>query len=43
MVFVVATIANLAVAAAALFVLKPMRARQQALSTAPTARVRAAE
>jgi OFA family oxalate/formate antiporter-like MFS transporter len=42
-VFVVATIANLVVAATALFVLKPMRARQQALAAAPQARVRAAE
>jgi MFS transporter, OFA family, oxalate/formate antiporter len=41
-VFVVATIANLLVAAAALFVVKPMRARQNAVA-APRAQVRAAE
>ena len=43
-VFVVATIANLVVAAAALFIVKPMRARQFAETAAPAnARVRAAE
>ena len=40
-VFVVATIANLAVAAAALFIVKPMRARQHA--AARHMQVRAAE
>jgi hypothetical protein len=43
-VFVVATIANLAVAACALFVVKPMRARHRAATMeAPRAQVRAAE
>jgi MFS transporter, OFA family, oxalate/formate antiporter len=43
-VFIVATIANLVVAALAIFVLKPMRARQQALAArSPQPRVRAAE
>src|SRR5690348_15146032 len=43
-VFVVATIANLAVAACALFVIKPMRARHRAATMeAPRAQVRAAE
>ena len=42
-VFVVATIANLAVAACALFVVKPLRARQTAATVAPQAQVRAAE
>jgi MFS transporter, OFA family, oxalate/formate antiporter len=42
-VFVVATIANLAVAACAIFVVKPMRARQTAATTAPQAQMRPAE
>ncbi|HXY99194.1 MAG TPA: MFS transporter, partial [Stellaceae bacterium] len=42
LVFVVATIANLAVAATALFIIKPMRQRQLA-GTSPQPRVRAAE
>jgi MFS transporter, OFA family, oxalate/formate antiporter len=42
-VFVVATIANLVVAACALFVVKPMRARQTAATVAPQARMRPAE
>ena len=42
-VFVAATIANLAVAATAIFVLKPMRARHEARAAAPHAQIRAAE
>ena len=42
-VFVVATIANLAVAACAIFVVKPMRARQTAAAAAPQAQMRPAE
>ncbi len=42
-VFVAATLANLAVAAAAIFVLKPLRARQEARAAAPRAQIRAAE
>jgi MFS transporter, OFA family, oxalate/formate antiporter len=42
-VFVVATIANLAVAACALFVVKPMRARQTAATVAPQVQARPAE
>jgi len=42
-VFVVATIANLAVAACAIFVVKPMRARQTAAAAAPQVQMRPAE
>jgi len=42
-VFVVATIANLAVAACAIFVVKPMRARQTAAAAAPQPQMRPAE
>jgi OFA family oxalate/formate antiporter-like MFS transporter len=42
-VFVVATIANIAVALCAIFVVKPMRARQTAATAAPQAQMRPAE
>ena len=42
-VFVVATVANLVVAATALFVVKPMRARQLAMGNAVRTQMRAAE
>jgi OFA family oxalate/formate antiporter-like MFS transporter len=42
-VFVVATIANIAVAACAIFVVKPMRARQTAAAAAPQPQMRPAE